>query len=233
MDKTITRVAYLFLIIGIAMLVGAGYWMTRTQAFVDRSETVPGEVIDLERSRSSDSTAYYPVIKYKTKSGQERTFRSNTGSSPPSYDVGEKVEVMYDVAEPSDARIRSFFSIWGGPAIVGLLGTLFGVIGGGILYVRRSFAQRAEDLRRRGMPIQTDYQGVEQNRGLQVNGRSPWCIVTQWKNPTTGELHLFRSANLWFDPTAHIQGRQITVYVDRKNPKRYYMDVSFLPKLAQ
>lgn len=233
MGKTITRIVYIFLAIGLGMLAGAGYWASRTQVFVDRAGAAPGKVIDLEQSRSSNSTTYYPVVKFKTKSGQERTFRSSSGSSPPSYSVGESVGVLYDESEPSDARIRSFFALWGGPVILGGLGSIFFLIGGGILYGRRYLAARAEDLRRHSTPVQADYQSVERNTAIAVNGRNPWRIVAQWKNPSTNELHLFHSQNLWFDPTAHISTKQLTVYMDRKNPKRYTMDVSFLPKLAE
>lgn len=233
MGNTVTRIAYLFLAIGLGMFGAAIYWASNTQAFVERAAVAPGKVIDLEGSRSGSSTNYYPVVKFKTKSGQERTFRSSSGSRPPSYHVGESVEVVYDETEPSDARIRSFFSLWGGPAIVGGLGIVFFAIGAGILYGRRYLAARAEDLRRRGTPVQADYQSVERNTSLAINGRNPWRIVAQWKNPSTDELHLFHSQNLWFDPTTHINTKQITVYLDRKNPKRYFMDVSFLPKLAQ
>jgi hypothetical protein len=233
MEKTITRVSYVFVLIGLAMLGGGIYWASNVKTFVDRAIAVPGTVIDLESSRSSDSTSYFPVVKYKTRSGQERTFRSSSGSNPPGFAVGETVEVLYDEAHPSDAKIRSFFSLWGGPAIVAGMGTVFLLIGGGIVYVRRRLAAQAEHLRRRGTPVETEFQSVEQNKSFQVNGRYPWRIVTQWKNPATGEIHLFHSENLWFDPTAHVTSKQVIVYMDSRNPKRYYIDVSFLPKLAK
>ncbi|MFL6647263.1 MAG: hypothetical protein ACJ8KO_04815, partial [Sulfurifustaceae bacterium] len=79
-------------------------------------------------------------------------------------------------------------------------GALPVLAGGGILYARRRAARRIQELRRHGTPVQTDFQNVEQNMRVKVNGRSPWRIVSQWKNPNTGELHLFESENLWFRP---------------------------------
>jgi hypothetical protein len=232
-NKTISRIAYIFLVIGLAMLAGAAYWASRVDQFARGASHAPGTVIKLEHSRSSSSTSYYPVVRYRTAAGQEITFRSSFGSNPPSHAVGEAVEVLYNESDPSDARIKSFFALWGGAAIIGSIGAVFALVGGGILYWRRRAAELAQYLRRHGMPVQTDFQNVELNTALRVNGRHPWRIVTQWKNPASGELHLFHSASLWFDPTSHIGTRQITVYLDRRNPKRYHMDVSFLPKLAQ
>lgn len=56
--------------------------------------------------------------------------------------------------------------------------------------------------------------------------------MTQWKNPNTGEVHQFRSDPLCYDPAAHIKTDKITVYIERNSPGKYFMDVSFLPKLA-
>jgi hypothetical protein len=231
-NNSLARTAHLFLVVGLALLAGAVYWASRVEQFARGASIAHGTVIQLEHSRSSNSSSYYPVVKYRTAAGREATFRSSFGSNPPSHAVGEAVVVLYDESDPSDARIRSFFSLWGGATLVGSIGAVFALVGGGMLYGRRRAAERAKYLRRHGMPVQTEYQSVEINTTLRVNGRHPWRIVTQWKNPTSGELHLFRSANLWFDPTTHINTQQITVYLDRRNPKRYHMDTAFLPKLA-
>ena len=66
----------------------------------------------------------------------------------------------------------------------------------------------------------------------EVNGAHPFRIVTQWRNPETSKLHVFRSDNLWFDPSEHIKTQTITVFIDQGNPKKYFVDVSFIPKLV-
>jgi len=74
---------------------------------------------------------------------------------------------------------------------------------------------------------------VQRNTSYSVNGQHPWRIIVQWQNPATGKLHLFRSDNLWFDPSRFVaQQKQIRVLIDPQKPKRYSMDVSFLPELA-
>ena len=83
-----------------------------------------------------------------------------------------------------------------------------------------------------GNAIETDLQGVERNTTLEVNGKHPWRISSQWLDPVANKLRVFYSENLWFDPTSFVTRKQVTVLLDPKDPKRYYMDVSFLPQLA-
>jgi hypothetical protein len=232
MDNFIRRLAALFLAVGLLALTGSGFWAVRTRAFLGRAEKAPGTVVALEPTRSDRSTYYHPVVRFGLRSGQERTFRSHFGSNPPSHSVGETVEVLYDPDDPSDARIDSTFSRWGGVMIFAAVGAIFGAIGGGILLSRRASAARAMELRRRGTPVMARFEGVERNTRLKVNGRSPWQIVAQWQHPSTGKIHLFRSENIWFDPTPYVSQQELTVYVDLRDPKRHLVDVSFLPKLA-
>ncbi|MNJ77778.1 hypothetical protein D3C77_753610 [compost metagenome] len=57
-------------------------------------------------------------------------------------------------------------------------------------------------------------------------------IVCNWRNPVTQEVHRLESENIWYDPSDYINVSKVRVFVDKQNPRRYYMDISFLPKLA-
>ncbi|WP_273133493.1 hypothetical protein [Marinobacter vinifirmus] len=48
----------------------------------------------------------------------------------------------------------------------------------------------------------------------------------------SGDLHVFRSDNLWFDPSNHIERGTVPVLVGESNLNRYWVDTSFMPKLA-
>jgi hypothetical protein len=231
--NVIAIVKYLFTAVGLAMVAGALFWYQSVKSFVAQASVAPGTVVDLVRSQSgSDSPTYRPVVRFSAANGQAIEFTSNTGSNPPSYSRGEKVEVFYKPSDPQKAMLNGFFSLWGGPLIVGALGSVFFLIGGGIWLYTRLRGQRDEYLRTHGMPIQTKFQSVEINRSLEVNGSHPFRIVTQWQDPATSMLHVFKSNNLWFDPTDHIKQHQITVFIEGNNPKKYFVDLSFLPKLA-
>lgn len=230
--KTLNILKYVFTLIGAGMLVGAVMSYSSTVSFIERATEASGTVIDLERSRSSDSTTYYPVVVFEDIRGREIEFRSRSGSNPPSFSRGERVSVFYEPSAPESARINSFFSLWGLPMILGGMGLVFGAIGGGMLLFGWKKSRSQAYLKDHGTEVLATFSSVEQNTSLTVNGRNPFRIVCQWQHPQTGELHVFRSDNLWFDPSNHIHQETVPVLVDEANLKRYWVDTSFLPKLA-
>jgi len=231
--KAMSIVKYTFTLVGLGMLVGAVYSYTHTRDFLADAVTVKGEVIELVRSRSSDSDTYKPKVRFNTLAGEEITFTSNTGSNPPSYSRGEVVDVYYIEGEPYKAKISGFFSLWGLATILGGMGVVFFGIGGSIVLASILHNRKVTYLKSFGVPIMADIQSVEINRSVKVNGRSPYRIISQWQNPRTSKIHIFNSENIWFDPSDYIDQEQVSVLIKKGNPKKYYVDTSFLPKLAE
>lgn len=223
---------YLFSVVGGALLVGAFLWYQSKVTFLDDALEVPGVVTDLVYSRSSDSSSYYPVARFEGDTGQVMEFQSSSGSNPAAYSRGERVSVFYLAGEPESARIDGFFSLWGGALILGIIGGAFFLVGTLMILVPLIRKGRGAKLRESGQLVMASFRSVEQNTSLVMNGQSPFRIVTQWQDPATANIHVFRSENLWFDPTEHIPGESIPVYIRPDNPKRYWVDTSFLPKLA-
>jgi len=230
--RTISIVKYFFTAIGLAMLIGAFFLFANTQDFIKNAHSVNGTVVDLVRSRSSDSVTYAPVVQFQTNSGDVIEFTSSSGSNPPSFYEGEMVEVLYPVFSPRDAKINSFFSLWGMSTIVGGIGFIFFLVGFSIILVGMFSNKKVEFLKKNGMPIKAKFTGVDINGSLTVNGRNPFKISAQWTCPEKSELYIFRSDNIWFDPSDHIENEEITVLIEKGNPKKYWMDVSFLPKIV-
>jgi hypothetical protein len=133
----------IFLLIGLGLLGGAAYLALDTRADIGRAETAAGTVIDLIGRRDSDGdTIYYPHVRYLTRSGETVEFTGAVGSSPPAFEIGEAVSVLYDPAAPEEARIDSFFQLWFGAVILGGIGLVFIVIGGtGSIVAARSRAK--------------------------------------------------------------------------------------------
>jgi hypothetical protein len=218
--------------IGFLILAGALFWFCNSRNFLAQAQHTPGVVVDLVESEGNDSTVYHPVVGFKTLDGEKHTFTSSVGSNPPSYEEGEQVEVLYLPGEPKSARINSFFSLWGGPLILGGIGSVFFAVGAVIWLVGRRNTQGEARLRKIGHVVEADYRRVEENTSLEVNGRNPWRIVCQWQNPETQKVHIFFSPNLWFDPTPYIDRQRLNVFIDPHRPKSYFVDTSFLPALA-
>ncbi len=74
---------------------------------------------------------------------------------------------------------------------------------------------------------------VERDLSVEMNGSNPWRIVSQWQNPASGNVRVFHSEHLWFDPGEYVKAGKITVLLDPRDERRYHMDVSFLPKLEE
>jgi len=227
--RTVKIIKYLFTFIGLGMLGGAALLYGNTRDFLDTAARAEGVVVDLVQRRpgtGSHRYTYAPVVRYTTAAGETVEFVSRTFSTAPSHDRGERVTVLYDPARPREATMTGWFELWGGAAIVGGIGAAF--LAFGVLFMVLDRGGRRK-LRETGVPVTATITGVEQNTLLEVNGRHPWRITARWRDPATGTEHEFRSANLWQDPSPHLDGDAIRVYVERGNPRRYYMDVSFLP----
>ena len=230
--KALGIIKYTFSFIGLAFLVGAVFAYENTSRFLAHAMRTEGTVIALRPSHSNNSTTYAPVVEYSGESGVKMTFTSSMSSSPPSYSVGEKVEVLYLPTDLTDARINGYMSLWGVSTIIGVLGSVFFLIGAAMFIFPLLQGRKEENLRAQGTAIETDFQSVELNTCMRVNGRHPFRILTQWQNPMTSEIHVFHSQNLWFDPTNYITRKRITVFIEKNNPRKYFVDLSFLPKLA-
>jgi hypothetical protein len=226
-DATLRLFRYLFGGLGFAMLAGAALMVVHTRQFVAQAVRADGEVIDLVGSKTRA-----PVVRFTDGAGRTVEFRSSVSSSPPAFDIGEKVVVLYDAAAPAEAKIESWSDLWFGPTILGGLGTVFASVGVGLWLAPLLRARKEFDLRHNGRAVQAAFRRVELNTSLRVNNRNPWRLVCEWQDPATGEVHEFVSRNLWYDPTDLILAETLDVFVDKGNPRRYFVDVSFLPEAA-
>jgi hypothetical protein len=224
---------YVFAAFGLlALLVGLGS-CAHTRSFLARAARTQGTVIRMERVLTNDTTghsynnySYRPVVRFEYQD-QTIVFASQAASNPPSYSEGEIVPVLYLPYDPSNARIDSFFSLYGFAAIALGMGSIFFGIGAGTIYWQAKTGGTDDRLRHEGLPVTTTFQSVELS-GLEVNGKHPFKVVTQGQDP----VRTFKSHYVWLDPTQYVRQREITVYVDRADPQKYYMDLSFLPQGA-
>ena len=230
---TITIVKYLFTLVGTALLAAALFFHEDTRSFLDEAAIADGVVVELMPSGTNGSTTYRPVVLFYDRQGKKIEFASSASSNPPAFSKGEKVEVLYLPTAPQKAKINGFLALWGAAVILGGIGSVFFLIGVGITLVTSLKKRREAILKKRGTAIETEFQGVELNRSLSVNGRHPFRVLTQWQNPSTSEVHVFQSTNIWFDPSTYIPSKRITVFVEKNNPRKYCVDLSFLPKVAE
>jgi hypothetical protein len=105
-----------------------GLWFTwRRRAFLRSAvgKVIKVEMEHLNLSDSGDDSVYFPTLRFKTDSGEVKTFRSEIGFGPSSpYKVGMTIPVLYDPDDVLPPMIHSWATIWGGH-ITFLFGGLF------------------------------------------------------------------------------------------------------------
>ena len=105
--------------------IGTGYFAFiqygNTEEFLVNSKHTLGEIIDFSTYTDDDSDAdmYCAIYEFTNEQGEKITFDEDGSSSSPSGEVGDVVKVIYNV-DTNEAKLDTFFSLYGFVAILGL-----------------------------------------------------------------------------------------------------------------
>jgi len=213
----VTLIGSLFFFAGLLFLGIAAGFALYSRAFLANAVATEGTVIGWREQA---------VVRFTGPRGPVE-FRATNFSSD--YHVGQNVPVLYRATDPQDASINSFSELWLLPVMLAAIATPGTLVGAGILTYRLRRRAIKRTLLSSGTPILTDFQRVARDTSLTVNGRSPFVIYTQWQNPATSQIEVFKSEGLWSDPSNSINPKhKITVLVDPEKPRHYYVDLGFL-----
>lgn len=105
----------------------------------------PGVVLDLVLElgggRQNGSWLYFPIVRYSLPDGRAVDFKSPQGSAPAAVRKGQQVTVLYDPANPANARLEGILSggcLYGFLAVFGVAFVLLAIaIAAGSLLVDR------------------------------------------------------------------------------------------------
>lgn len=172
-----------------------------------------------------------PLVEFFPLPGERVTFTGEVCSRP-GYAKGDIVELFYDPLEPQNAHIDSFLQNWFVSLILGGIGLFFTLVGLALLMPEALVDGRRNRLKRKGQAVQAQFVEVRRNPLSTLNNVPAWQLVCQWYNPSSGAVHLFYSEDLWFDPQPFIENESLQVMVDPDDLRRYSVDTSFLPRLA-
>ena len=116
--------------LGAILLAIAGIVYFREQTFLSSAEKATGTVTDFNLSSSDDGgNSYCPVIDFTTAGGEPVKYFANVCSSPPSYEIGEEVEVVYDPQDIKHVQMNGFWSQYVGVVVLGAIGLPFFLLG--------------------------------------------------------------------------------------------------------
>ena len=97
------------------------------------------------------------------------------------------------------------------------------------LYQRKK--QIEQDLTLSGDKVYAVLKEIRRTEKMDSNGNHPYFIVCSWVDPATQKEYLFKSREIWFNPSEIINLNNIStfaVYMDKKNRERYYVDINVL-----
>lgn len=127
----------LFFMFTSIVLFAAGIYLYKTRINEAATFTkTTGTVIELKEVKGNVDvgTTYKPILKYKDKKGREFIYTSANSSDPPAYDVGEKVDMFYNEANPEEAFIDSVWEKWTGTAALFICAVVIFPIGIWLIY---------------------------------------------------------------------------------------------------
>jgi Protein of unknown function (DUF3592) len=125
-DAVASVVLIVFMLAGVVLLGLSGKSLMDDRRFLAKAAVATGVVVDIARVvDQDDKVAYYPVVEFTTAREQVVRFEADEATSDPDRQLGASVRILYDPANPHDARLDTFMSRWGLSIVMGMLGLGF------------------------------------------------------------------------------------------------------------
>ena len=115
-------IGFFFGFIGLALIGGAIAVAVYNQQLASNGVLVTATVVD---------DPYQPTFEYELY-GQVYEYYSSTYTDPPSYSLGEKVEMYVNPTDPQDVLVNTFSDRWLATTILGIMGLIFAGVGFGV-----------------------------------------------------------------------------------------------------
>jgi hypothetical protein len=211
----------LFVLCGIAIAIGVIIYF-EASAFQKTAKITQGVVVNSSMSRYE--------IKYTSGDGIERTYKGVNGSKGRRHD-GDLVKVFYQIDNPDKCRFSD--GVKGGKKVVfwGFIMLLFNLVS---IYSGRKKDRTENEFKTTGRKVEAQILKTEIDMSTTIMKKNPYYIDCKWVDPMTGREYFHTIRYIWTDPKTQLAGRNsIDVYIDRKDPEKYFMDIGFLGDSAK
>jgi hypothetical protein len=117
--------------VGGGLIIASVFMGQKTLQFINSAQRAQGVIVEKAEKRSSKGgRTYYPIIEFQgPQTGQAIRFRHNFGTSMPSWQVGDNVNVLYNPNEPQDAIMEDGVWNWFVPGMFMAVGLFFIFVG--------------------------------------------------------------------------------------------------------
>lgn len=211
----------IFIVIGMAMTAGAIIVGLHNKKFFRNAEQTTAVITDIEstRNRRNGVTEYNHTVyvTYEVDGVQYNKVRLGYYNSG-MYE-GKTIKVYYNKDNPGKIKTKGSSMVIS--VILGVVGGVFLLVGIILVIV---FMPRNKKIKQYGNRYEADIINITVNRNVRVNGRHPYIVDCQVADAFTGVTSLYRSKNIYED--INVYGIvKVPVYVDPKNPSKYYVDI--------
>ena len=100
-------------IMGLIFLVAGAILTFLTYDFMNNALPATGRVTSVEAITGDDSVSYKPTIRYVDWEGRKQSGQTFMSSSGYNFDIGENVDILYDIRKPELLRMDTSFATWG------------------------------------------------------------------------------------------------------------------------
>ena len=212
----------LFVLCGIAIAAGVANYL-EASAFQKTAKITVGTVANSSLSRYE--------IKHTSDDGVERTYKGTHSSKGRRYHDGDKVKVFYKIDNPDKCRISDGKKAGKKVVFWAFIMLLFNLL---LVYNGRKKDKTEKDFKTTGRKVEAQILKIDIDMETTIMKKNPYYIDCKWVDPITGREYTHTIRYIWTDPKTLLAGRNsIDVYIDRKDPEKYFMDTGFLGDAAR
>lgn len=219
-------IGIIFAFIGVTFIIAGFIVSAQTKSFLNNSEQTDAVISQIEadhyKMNGKRRINYDVWVKYTVDGIQYEEFLNYYSSS---MHEGDIITINYDPNDPSKIISSS------GSIVIVLvfipIGGVFALLGF-ILIIQKIISDSSRDkLIQNGERYIGVITNIALNNYVKINGRHPFKAECEVIDPYSGEKSLYSSDSVMND-ISYLIGREVTVYVDSNNKKKYYVDIDEL-----
>lgn len=218
-NKVSKTLSIIFTGVGLFTLIVCLILIFNSNHFIKNAYKVQGTILAQQDKNNANRGT---IVSYTLHNQAHTAFMKEYSSF---WHVGEKITLYVDKRNLDRVKSKSLsylaaFIIGGVSLVFLLIGLIFAVC-------NRRTSLSTKRLKSTGKRVVADVISGKPINSISVNRKRPYVIDCSYQDEITGLTYLYRSNYIWEEPSALI-GRQVSVYIDRNNPKQYYVDTDEL-----
>lgn len=119
-------------LVGVLLLLGSFYLFSSSINFIKTGSRTVAIVEELQKESSKKGKfTYRPIFRFTTITGKEIHHPYKVASSPPDWAIGDKATIVYQINDPENPMVLTYFSAFGWSVILLIIAIAFLIMGGG------------------------------------------------------------------------------------------------------